>query len=523
MSKNLVKILSICAFVIILPLAILATALCVTESASYKLKLYISGLDAENHVAACKVLINGEERKNNEMTFAKGADVVVTFEGVGYDFGAWYKGSEKAITEADKVSDQVSYSIKMTGNTTLTAKCAVKSYRVSYTGNDEDGNPLNLNTVVEYKYGDKLMVLEGQVNFVGWVLSGTPTVYKTATFDKSGDIILQAFWANNKQVTYYNGEKAIYSKIYTQEEFNALELIGADSEIVKNNVGKGYEFTGWVDANGDAFDFTPYQGDKYETSAREVKINLSRKAIKYTINVKVNPNTEDVLVLNYDVENGFGAFTVPTRAHYTFAGVKVGDKLYSLVEKDIPVAQADEEAGETPTEPEQPATKKVIDFVCDGVSLGDALINGTTTTVEGACTWFAAEVQEVGITFRGADMSATKEVYGRVGENYRSIGTVEIPFRFNDQDGYDFTDSIYETFVNRYNYDGFFFRSGNISEGYTYEEVSLTEIRIHNGEKSIAIRMDNLETYSFDGLLADFAAAEQSIVGAEITITFIFA
>lgn len=534
MSKNLVKILSICAFVIILPLAILATALCVTESASYKLKLYIAGIDANNHVANCKVLINGEERKNNELTVAKNSEVVVTFEGEGYDFGAWYNGSEKVITENDKLSDNVTYTVKMTKNTSLTAKCSVKSYRVSYTGNDEDGNPLNLNNVVEYKYGDKLMVLEGQVNFVGWVLKGTPTVYKTATFEKSGDIILEAFWANNKSVSYYNGDKVIYSKIYTQEEFNALELIGADSEIVKNNVGKGYEFTGWVDANGEPFDLSAFKGEKYETSAKEVKINLARKAIKYTVNVKVNPNTDGVIAITYDVENGFSEFKVPTRTNYTFEGIKIGDKVYKFVETEVPVenapaTQADEETTEpsepetpeVPAEPEQPTTKKVYNFVCGEEKLGDVLINGTQTTVEGSCVW-VAEVSQMNITFRGSDFNATKSVYGRANEEYRSIGTVEIPFKFNDQDGLDLTDSVYETFVNRYHYDGFFFREGNVSEGYTYQEVSLTEIRIYSGNKSVATRLDNLTTYDFAGMISDFVKAEENVNGVSITVTFIF-
>lgn len=530
MSKNLVKILSICAFVIILPLAILATALCVTESASYKLKLYVAGVDATNTSASCKVLINGEERKDNQMTFGKNKEVTVTFEGVGYDFEAWYNGTDTTITAENKASDKISYTFKMTSNTSLTAKCNVKSYRVSYTGKDIE------NKVVEYKYGDALAVIENNPDFGGWILKGTSNIYRTATFPTSGDVIVEVNWVNNKIVSYYDGEEVIFNKIYTEEEFNALELISADSELVKARIAKGYAFAGWKDSNGEAFNLADMKGDKYVSSPKAVNIYLSQKAIDYKLNIKAMNGTEDVQEVVYNIETGFSEFVTPVRTGYKFKGIKFNGKVYEFKEIDVEVNEPEAQDGtteETPTEPEVP-TKKVFEFVCGEERLSDVLLNGSTTSFDISCVWVPVanpdepenpiELPSIEVKYNASDINMKKNAYGLVNGEYKLIKTVDgITLDFNDDGGFNLNDLVFATFIARYNYEGFYFRTGgDINQGYTYEEAILKEIRVFHNETLVSVRPDSGDSFTYAKLIGDFGEKNINIKDAIVNITFIF-
>ena len=90
MSKYLIKILSICAFVVLLPLIITATALTVTETRAFSLSVDISGNTNERYSAS--VLINDKEE--NKFTSIKNTNVELTFVADAYDFIGWFKGSK---------------------------------------------------------------------------------------------------------------------------------------------------------------------------------------------------------------------------------------------------------------------------------------------------------------------------------------------------------------------------------------------------------------------------------------------
>lgn len=303
MSKYLVKILSICAFVIIIPLAILATALCVTGSASYKVRLYIVGQDAEASTANCKVLVNGKESKNNVFSFAKGEEAILTFESEGYDFVGWYNGTDKTYNgEEAPVTANVTYSIKVTGNVSMTAKCAIKTYEVTYKGFQKDKvTPFDYGTIT-YKYGKELVKINDE-SFRGWRVEGTDDYYTNATFPISGKVDVVGNWIDEKKVVYFDGEKELYSNYYSKDALSVLTLLDENSPIVKaaitdENGGIAYRFLGWTDAEGTMVaDLTGYVAN-FDAST-PVNLYIKKEKILYK-NVSFNDGDVAIKAITFE-------------------------------------------------------------------------------------------------------------------------------------------------------------------------------------------------------------------------------
>lgn len=256
MSKYLVKILSICAFVVMLPLIILGTALCVTETENYKLRLFVDGDNAE--YTSCEVLINGEKRENNEITLIKNTEVVVSFVGEGYNFDKWYEGTNTTYQAENKVaSENVSFTFKLTSNLDLTAKCAVKKYSVTYTGTYADGSNFDASVyeTVNYQYGEPLKAIEPKdtdeyIMFAGWsVVSEDVTTakpYKEAKFAEDGEYEVKAAWRDLKEETY-----TINVKNYAKSEqvdtitYNVVSGFSAYDTTNENIARSYYNFVGF--------------------------------------------------------------------------------------------------------------------------------------------------------------------------------------------------------------------------------------------------------------------------------------
>ena len=186
MSKYLIKILAICAFVMLLPLAAVATTLAVVSTREFTLKVDIAGDTNTN--ASANVLINGQDV--DKISVVYGTTVVLSFENVGYDFVGWFEGTAYTYDpESDPVSEQTRFSLKVTDNMDLTAVCTEKVYTVNYTGFKEDGTTPISESIDDYKYGDEL-ITPSKVNadsiqdFLGWKMIGSTELYKKATSQK---------------------------------------------------------------------------------------------------------------------------------------------------------------------------------------------------------------------------------------------------------------------------------------------------------------------------------------------------
>ncbi len=427
MSKNLLKILSICAFVVILPLAILATALCVTESQAYWVRLYVDGTTEGQ--PATSVLINGKEREKNELRVQKGSEVIITFEGEAYDFDGWYQGNDKTYQANNKVvADKATYSFKLEGATELTAKCKVKTYTFTFGGKYNDGSAIT--NVVDGKtfvYGDALPEIspigEGTgIAFSGWMLNEEGIVegpFKTATYTLSGAHELVAKWDNEKQVSYYDADKKlISSSAYTQEKFNNFELLTEDE--VKTSIKAGYTYAGWTDVNGNPINLEEL---KTNFNTNNLDLYLKLNVINYNLSVKFNPvnklnkpNTE----ITYNVETGFSAYK-ETRLSYTFKGLEYNGTLYTQ-------------------------TSEKNDYKNGSISLGSVLVANNVLDAEVTAIW-QADYSKISFNVRGVDETRLNYVQYFDGTEYSDINYTR-EYEFLDiENGYDMGASLYNTLL----------------------------------------------------------------------------
>lgn len=227
MSKQLIKILVICAVVVLCPLVIVAVALLSTEAVGCSLTINGAGIEKVGETdfggksSIVKIMINGQEQQSNEVEVTKNDEVTVTFEGVGYDFVGWYNGNYNEINfESDeKLSDQTSYTFKITKNTVLTAVRNVKTYNVSYKGNFDDENTPIATQGKTYAYNEPLAV-ENAVNeknvLAGWYnmngeSAGATT--KVANFENSGNVKVYPKWERQYQFYFVGVADYIYNEI----------------------------------------------------------------------------------------------------------------------------------------------------------------------------------------------------------------------------------------------------------------------------------------------------------------------
>ena len=213
MSKKLIKIICICALVVLCPLVILGVSLASTEAVGCTLSIADGGIekigetDFGGKTSKVSIMIDGKEQKSNKITVTKKTKVTVTYEGVGYDFVGWYNGNYNEINregnKADKaVTSKKSYTFEISKNTVLTAVRDIKTYNVSYVGKYDDKiTDVVLDSKV-YAFNEPLETLvptNSKNVLAGWHeydqvedIDGVNT--KVAKFENSGDITLYPTW-----------------------------------------------------------------------------------------------------------------------------------------------------------------------------------------------------------------------------------------------------------------------------------------------------------------------------------------
>lgn len=460
MSKHLMKILSICAMVILLPLIIVGAALCITEAIPVTLTIYQGGNEGDytytdsTLAPSAKVSIFLRDDTNSswieqideegypatQVSVQKNDEIKVVFsDSIGYDFQGWYKGSPTEYNENSTAREtKTEYTFFIRGNTSLTAIRNVMTYTVQYTGLYNDGTNIaddeNLVLSENLQYNEELQwlsakQLEGQelnVEFRGWVVEGsTGDVITRANFASStleGEAYtLSAIWSNQATVIYWNSQnQRIATFYYTAETYPQDEQKLIDwSEEYNTFLTRGYQFDSWVNASGEEFRLPEsFTEGVYNIYIKETPIVYSNTIEKSAID-----NTQTTLT--YDVANKFADGVPFEREYYTFLGISYNGNLYAYTVDN--------------TDP----NNVITDYVYNGSSLGDIIVeNGS---VEGAYAVWQSNydvTQEWHIRFRNNDTNVGGTVYYKIGEEYFTLSDYPLAnsgeYQFNVADDEEF-------------------------------------------------------------------------------------
>lgn len=493
MSKYLIKILSICAFVILLPLIIIGSSLCVTEALGCTLSIFADGIEGRGIGANSEVsiYIDGVKQENNKITVKKHTDVTVTYSGAGYDFQGWYNGNYKEIKKnAKAVSTDASYTFSVKGNTVLTAVRNIKTYTVTYSGfMDDNTTPVAIEPATrEYHYGETLesIVAMSDATFSGWYSGETSDAVTTvANWEKSGEVTLKPYWSNMMLITYMTKNepaKLIAQDAVTTQSVLTYTLLSGNDERVQNYLTKGYVFNSWVDENDNAVT-TPI-----EFNLAGKTIYLKESAESYNVNVKFNAKNDSTTTLTYSVENGFSAYEV-TRAGYAFVGLSYNGNTYIY-----------------------DTTAK--DYIFNSLHLSDALIanNGINVTAVWEYKYTNTPNIRVGGNYRG------EAVYGIKADGTKVYLNEEFVLKINDEDGYDLKDKVFADFGD---YTKFVDENDNELTLVTENNVRIFAKTM--GDKYITLTAEQVSNYTYQDLLTYILnhVADLNKVGSiEVVIQF---
>lgn len=132
MSKKLVKILSVCACVFLIPLIILGVALSVVNNRPVTLSIFdggdavVSGTNSQ-----VGIYVENKLQSSNKITLKQGTTVTITWEGEGFDFVGWFSGNESETQGQTAISKDKAYKFQVKDNTTLTALKKYVVYRMN--------------------------------------------------------------------------------------------------------------------------------------------------------------------------------------------------------------------------------------------------------------------------------------------------------------------------------------------------------------------------------------------------------
>ncbi len=239
MSKYLVKILSVCALVVLLAVTIVGATIGITEAVAVTLTVIDTTATSETE-SNVKIYVNDKEQTENKITVAKYTEVKLVFNGLekGYKFDGWYNGESIDRENAQAVSKDTEYKFDVDKTMTISAIADLKSYTVTFTGKMPDGTtdvtkPITeggagLSSNMTYIYGQELPVIPGTdtLRFDGWKIDTQEetegaTTYTTAIFDK--DIVTLKPAYTNQALTEYSlkiKKSAIEDEVIANLSFN---------------------------------------------------------------------------------------------------------------------------------------------------------------------------------------------------------------------------------------------------------------------------------------------------------------
>lgn len=412
MSRKLLKILAICIFATLIPVAVVAIALAATLSVPYTINVEIKGIKSdlnETYPASVSISVNDTAVQGSSANAREDDSLTIAFVGDAYEVIGFYQGNADSITENSTPLETgiSSYTFKVTTNATITVWVEAKTFTVDYS--DETALDATLT------YGSQLVTLAGE-DFAGWRITSAPegvtednTIYTTATFAKSGSYTLAPAYKQSMTVQYYNGDSLIAEDIvYQGEEYNLLTE--ANSQVA-DVIGLGYEFTGWTTAqdNNTLVTALPEFVD-----GSTVQLYLKQSPIEYTANVKLHANSNETSTLTFDVANGFDAYAVE-RENYTFEGFDYNGTLY---------------------------TAEGNDYVNNDSKLSQVLATGENKNL--TAVWSNVYQERIFNVNIMATQGIDGYIYADVNGDIVPVGdTKQYSIQFNDTNAYDLNDTIY--------------------------------------------------------------------------------
>lgn len=445
MSKLLVKILSVCAFVVLIPLIVVGSALCVTEARAVTLTIYqagterpetVSGLDVTSPDLAIYIddvkQVDSDGNALTSVTVQKNTEVEVRLENyAAYTFAGWYKGNIQDPTSVGEASfTGAEYTFTIRGNTALTAIRNIKTYNITYSGAYDNGDPMDIdpaNTTVYYNQALASIAGKAGAEFGGWYISNIsdstdsqPTMYAnwSEVTGVENSYVLNPYWSNMMTFEYYDSDRTtLIAREYVSEaNLSGYQLIAADDSRVTQALTSGYTFAGWVDESG-----LPVDLSQVEFTPSAYKIYLSENIIDYTVNVKFNAISDQIDTISYNVRDGFGAYG-DNREYYTLVGFEYNGNTY---------------------------TASGNDYVSGNASLGNVVVNANesiTITAVWDCIFDNNYSWSIGLQ----DTEGELGIYQKVGEEYQYIDDITeyLVIEDNDADGYiQLEEEIYSYFT----------------------------------------------------------------------------
>lgn len=193
MSKKLLKILAICIFVTLIPVAVVAIALAATLSAPYTIAVEFKGTDAAleaTYPAEANISVNDQLKDGNSVGVKMDDKITITLADGAYEVVGFYAGNAESVTaDSEKLTDSLtSYSFNATDSATITIWVEAKSFNITYTEESVTGGTMT--------YGSELATID-RVDFIGWTVTEAPEgvatnseIYTKATFPVRGDYTL---------------------------------------------------------------------------------------------------------------------------------------------------------------------------------------------------------------------------------------------------------------------------------------------------------------------------------------------
>lgn len=325
MSSKLLRILAICIFATLIPVAVVAIAMAATMSAPFTVAVQLKiGEDTIGSFAKeISVSVNDKERDDLSVGVKAGDEVTISFDGEAYDVQGFYAGNSSSVTESSQSlteEGQTSYSFTVQNSATITIWVNAKVFNVTYT----DAEGTQLATPESLKYGEDLEVITG-ADYAGWQIVSAPegvridnTIYDKATFSESGDYNLNP--AKYLIINYYDGQTLVAKDKVSMLDYNTYTLRSGDDEDIVNSI-KGYKFIGWENELGETVSETPAY------AVGEYNLYMVKEIVSYTADVKFHKNSDQITELTFDVENGFAPYQ--TRDNYKFVGFEFEGKTYS--------------------------------------------------------------------------------------------------------------------------------------------------------------------------------------------------
>lgn len=257
--------------------------------------------------------------KTYEITFNPGEDgtvnptsKTVTYDGTygtlpiptrpGYDFDRWEdtNGNEVKATNT----------VKITQDTTLTAKWLGAEYTVTFDPNGGQTNTPNKTVRNEGTYGTLPTPTKPGYTFKGWINSNGEKITSSTTVDLTADEVLTADWkANTYKITFDPGEDGIVNE--PTRDVNYGDTYGTLPIPTK----PGYVFDGWYGPDGNKIE---------ETDVIDILTDITVTAgwvgEEYTLTFDYDGGTGNES--SRTIQNGlaYGTLPIANKTGYTFKG-----------------------------------------------------------------------------------------------------------------------------------------------------------------------------------------------------------